>query len=63
MLARLMGLKTISPAGLHRLMQNESVTAIDVNSHQCWAKARVPGALNLDQAGYDEKSLPEEHYP
>ncbi|HWN42407.1 MAG TPA: rhodanese-like domain-containing protein [Thermoanaerobaculia bacterium] len=33
------------------------------NGHRCqlspsWATARVPGALNLDPAGYDEKSLP-----
>ena len=54
----LMGLKAISPAELHRLVQGKSVTAIDVNSHQSWTKARVPGALNLDPAAYDEKSLP-----
>ena len=54
----LMGLKAISPAGLHQLVQDKSVTAIDVNSHQSWATARVPGALNLDPAGYDAKSLP-----
>jgi hypothetical protein len=53
-----MGLKTISPAGLHQAMQDEPVTAIDVNFHQSWVKARVPGALNLDPAGYEEKSLP-----
>jgi rhodanese-related sulfurtransferase len=58
MFARLMGLKTISPAGLHQAMQDEPVTAIDVNFHQSWVKARVPGALNLDPAGYEEKSLP-----
>jgi rhodanese-related sulfurtransferase len=58
MFAWLMGLKAISPAELHHLVQNKSVTAVDVNSPQSWATARVPGALNLDPAGYDEKSLP-----
>ncbi len=54
----LMGFKAISPASLHQLVQDKQVTAIDVNSRQSWVKARVPGALNLDPAGYDEKSLP-----
>jgi rhodanese-related sulfurtransferase len=58
MFAWLMGLKTISPAGLHQLVQDKQVTAIDVNSRQSWVTARVPGALNLDPVGYDEKSLP-----
>lgn len=54
----LTGFKAISPARLHQLMQDEPVTAIDVNSPQSWATARVPGALNLDPAGYGENSLP-----
>ncbi|HSK77520.1 MAG TPA: rhodanese-like domain-containing protein [Thermoanaerobaculia bacterium] len=58
MFAWLMGLKAISPTGLHQLMQDKSATVIDVNSRQSWAKARVPGALNLDPADYGEKSLP-----
>lgn len=58
MFAWLMGLKTISPARLHQLMQDQPVTAVDVNSPQSWSEARVPGALNLDPAGYEEKSLP-----
>jgi rhodanese-related sulfurtransferase len=58
MFAWLMGLKAITPAGLHQLVQNKLVTTIDVNSHQSWAKAHVPGALHLDPAGFDEKSLP-----
>jgi rhodanese-related sulfurtransferase len=58
MFAWLMGLKAVSPAELHRLVQDKRVTAIDVNSPQSWATARVPGALNLDPVGYDEKSLP-----
>lgn len=59
MFARLMGLKTIAPAGLHRLVQNaEKVSVIDVNSRQSWTRARVPGALNLDPATYTDSDLP-----
>ena len=58
MFARLMGLKTISPGGLHQLMQREPVTAIDVNARPSWLRARVPGALNLDPVGYRDGDLP-----
>lgn len=59
MFARLMGLKTISPEGLHRLVQGpEPVTVIDVNSRGSWMKARVPGASNLDPAEYKDSDLP-----
>jgi rhodanese-related sulfurtransferase len=59
MFARLMGLKTISPDGLHQLMQQPaSVTVIDVNSRQSWLKARVPGARNLNPVGYQDSELP-----
>jgi rhodanese-related sulfurtransferase len=58
MFAWLMGLKTVSPSRLHQLIQDKQATAIDVNSPQSWAQARVPGALNLDPISYDEKSLP-----
>jgi len=57
-IARLMGLKTISPRDLHRWMQDQPVTAIDVNSRQSWLQARVPGALHLDPTGYSEGDLP-----
>jgi rhodanese-related sulfurtransferase len=58
MFARLMGLKSISPGALHQLLQQRQVTVIDVNSRQSWMKARVPGALNLDPAGYQDNDLP-----
>ncbi len=58
MYARIMGLKPISPDGLHRLMQSEPVTVIDVNSPESWEAAHVPGARNLDPAGYGESDLP-----
>lgn len=58
MFAKLMGLKTVSPNELHRLMQNKPVTVIDVNSRQSWVTARVPGSRNLDPVGYKEADLP-----
>jgi rhodanese-related sulfurtransferase len=59
MFARLMGLQTISPDDLQRLIQNgEPVSVIDVNSRQSWIKARVPRARNLDPAAYKDSDLP-----
>lgn len=58
MFARLMGLKTISPTGLHQMMQAQPVTVIDVNSRQSWSKAHVPGASNLDPVNYRDSDLP-----
>jgi rhodanese-related sulfurtransferase len=58
MFALLMGLKSISPSGLNELMQKEKVTVVDVNSRQSWMKAHVPGAVNLDPAGYGDGDLP-----
>jgi len=58
MIARLMGLKTISPKDLHQLVQKREVTVIDVNSEQSWMKARVPGALNLDPQQFADADLP-----
>jgi rhodanese-related sulfurtransferase len=58
MFARLMGLKTISPAELHQRIQSEPLTAIDVNSRQSWLTAHVPGAMNLDPVGYRDSELP-----
>lgn len=59
MFARLMGLSTISPDKLHRRIQDgEPVTIIDVNARSRWEEARVPGAINVDPADYDEGELP-----
>ncbi|HYN05773.1 MAG TPA: rhodanese-like domain-containing protein [Vicinamibacterales bacterium] len=58
MFAQLMGLKTISPGDLQQMIQEQQVTVIDVNSRQSWAKAHVPGALNLDPADYKDSDLP-----
>lgn len=58
MFARIMGLKTISPRELHRMMRNQTMTVIDVNSAQSWSRAHVPGASHLDPVDYRESDLP-----
>ena len=59
MFATLMGLNTISPTRLHQMLQQQlPVTVIDVNAHQSWTKARVPGARNLDPVAYTDNDLP-----
>jgi rhodanese-related sulfurtransferase len=58
MFARLMGLKSISPVDLHRLIEEKAVRVFDVNSRQSWIQARVPGAVNLDPAEFIENDLP-----
>jgi rhodanese-related sulfurtransferase len=58
MFARLMGLKTISPDKLHRLMQEQPVSVVDVNSEQSWSRAHVPGAKHLDPTSYRVDDLP-----
>ena len=58
MIARLMGLETISPRELHGLLKERKAAVIDVNSPQSWAQARVPGAVNLDPVAYGAADLP-----
>jgi rhodanese-related sulfurtransferase len=58
MFARLMGLATISPRDLQRLLQEGNPAVFDVNSPQSWTQARVPGAVNLDPVTYDASNLP-----
>lgn len=58
MFALLMGLTAISPNDLHQRMQSGTVTVIDVNSAQSWAKARVPGALHFDPVNFCAEDLP-----
>ena len=58
MFALLMGLKSISPDALHKMMQEQKATVIDVNSPQSWSAAHVPGALNLDPVNYSDRDLP-----
>src|SRR6185503_2955716 len=58
MFARLMGLRPISPDGLHRLIESHTVTAIDVNPRASWISARVPGAMNIDPVNFGDGDLP-----
>jgi rhodanese-related sulfurtransferase len=62
MIARLMGLKTVSPEALQRMLEEGDVTVVDVNSAASWQQAHVPGALNVDPATCDERSLPPDHH-
>ena len=59
MFALLMGLKTISPEDLHRLVgAPQHLSVFDVNSTQSWTQAHVPGAKHLDPVEYQEGDLP-----
>lgn len=58
MFARFFGVTSIAPRDLQGLMQREPVIIIDVNSHQSWSAARVPGARHLDPVGFDASDLP-----
>ena len=59
MIARLMGLETISPAALHALLGSD-VRVLDVNAPGSWARARVPGAHPLDAATFTAQDLPDD---
>lgn len=58
MFALLMGLKTVSPSELRRLLEEKQAAAFDVNSPQSFAQAHVPGALHLDPVEFKESELP-----
>jgi rhodanese-related sulfurtransferase len=58
MIARLMGLKTISPVQLLPLVQSKQVKTFDLNPRQSWLAARVPGACWLEPDRWDDKALP-----
>jgi len=58
MMARLMGLRTISPGELLALAQDAQVTVFDVNPFSSWQRAHVPGARPLDPAHVERDTLP-----
>jgi rhodanese-related sulfurtransferase len=60
LLAGLMGLKVISPEGLHQLIEKRGVTVIDVNARERFADGHVPGAKNLDPTRYQDRDLPQD---
>lgn len=58
MIAKLMGLKTISPGDLQALARDGTVTVFDVNSPASWQEAHVPGARHLDPDAFAREDLP-----
>jgi len=58
MIARLMGLPTISPAELDQLVRNGGAAVFDVNSPMSWSQGHVPAAVNLDPAAFSASDLP-----
>lgn len=60
MIALLLGIRLISPARLQALLPAGELTLVDVNARQSWARARVPGAVNLDPERYTRTELPQD---
>ncbi len=58
MMARLMGLPTVSPAELQALMREGRAHAFDVNAPVSWNAAHVPGAAHLDPERLAAADLP-----
>ena len=58
MIARLMGLPTISPAELKCRMATEQIDVVDVNAPGSWERARVPGARHVDPTLFGAADLP-----
>lgn len=57
MIARLLGLPTISPRELHRRMQDGAVAVFDVNAPGVWLEHRVPGARHLEPGAFAASEL------
>jgi len=57
-IARLMGLRVISPRELHERMGREPVGVFDVNAEERWRAGRVPGARHLDPSSFAPSELP-----
>lgn len=57
-MAWLMGLRTIAPDAVHRMVGERRGTVIDVNARNVWAEGHVPGAVNLDPTHYQAGELP-----
>lgn len=58
MMARLMGLRTISPRDLRARVGSGAAAVFDVNSRGSWEQAHVPGAVHLDPAAFRAEELP-----
>ncbi len=60
MIALLMGVRSITLEALQQAMQSHALTIIDVNAPLSWARAHIPGAVNLDPNAYLETDLPQD---
>ena len=58
MIARLMGLKTISLKELLTAVQENNVYVYDLNSSAVYASGHIPGAVHLNHETFDGAELP-----
>jgi len=57
-IARLMGLRVVSPRALHERLGDPRLHVYDVNAETRWREAHVPGARHLDPASFGADALP-----
>ena len=55
------GLAAIAPAELAARLGQPGIFIGDCNPKRVWVRGHVPGAVNLDPAGYTEADLPVDH--
>lgn len=60
MIARLMGLKTISPKELLAAVQQQSVHVFDLNAQHVFKAGHVPGAVHLNHETFEGSELPDD---
>ena len=58
MLARLMGIRSISPRELYAQLRDPNLTIVDVNALESWSERHVPGALHLGHDTFEANDLP-----
>ncbi len=58
MMALLMGVPSISPKELDRMVREGGAAVMDVNSPERWREGHVPGARNLDPELFGTADLP-----
>ncbi|MBO6537682.1 MAG: rhodanese-like domain-containing protein [Balneolaceae bacterium] len=62
MIARLMGLKTISPKDLLTTIQENNVHVYDLNSSTVYASGHIPGAIHLNHETFNGEELPADNH-
>jgi len=60
MIARLMGLKTISPKELNEAVNQKKVHVYDLNDQDVYNLGHVPGAIHLNHETFDGSELPKD---